>query len=147
MALIAEDARDRAEQLTLLTDRLTAFILEDTRRIQAREPLAEGPEAEEKTRLVNAYRLELARISQDTTLVSAAPAPLLATLKAKTARLQLALDKHELALGAVKMVAEGLVEAMAAEVVRQRAGQRGYGADGGVDAGTTPYATLLDRSA
>lgn len=147
MALIADDARDRAEQLTLLTDRLTAFIVEDTRRIDAREPLDEGPDAEEKTRLVNAYRLELARISQDASLISQAPAPLLAALKAKTAMLQEALGQHELALGAVKLIAEGLVEAMAAEVVRQRASQRGYGADGGVDAGSSPYATLLDRSA
>ena len=147
MALIADDARDRAEQLTLLTERLTGLILEDTRRIEAREPLLEGAEGEEKNRLANAYRLELARIKQDPALINTAPAPLLAVLKTKTAILQAALERHDLALGAVKLVAEGLVEALAQETVRQRTGQRGYGATGGVDTAGSPCPAVLDRSA
>jgi hypothetical protein len=147
MALIAEGAGDRAEQLSLLTDRLTALILEDTRRIEVREPLLGGAEAEEKNRLANAYRLELARIKQDPALINTAPGPLLAALKAKTARLQQSLERHELALGAVKLVAEGLVQALAEETVRQRGGQRGYGATGGVDASNAPCPAVLDRSA
>lgn len=147
MALIADNPRDRAQQLILLTERLTAFILEDTRRIDAREPLLDGPEAEEKARLANAYRLELARIKQDTSLITGAPAPLLAWLKTKTAVLQQALDRHEIALAAVKFVAEGLVQAIAEETVRQRLSQRGYGAGGAVDAASSPHPAVLDKSA
>jgi hypothetical protein len=71
----------------------------------------------------------------------------LAVLKTKTAILQAALERHDLALGAVKLVAEGLVEALAQETVRQRTGQRGYGATGGVDTAGSPCPAVLDRSA
>ena len=62
MALIADDAAHRVEQLLLMTERLAALAAEDTRLIQERLPLSDG---EEKNRLANAYRLELARIKQD----------------------------------------------------------------------------------
>ena len=147
MALIADDARDRAEQLAMLTERLTALIVEDTTRIKARQDLMSGPDGEEKSRLANAYRLELARIQQDRALLSGAPADVLASLKAKTAALQEALSRHEIALGAVKLIAEGLVHAMAEETVRQRVGARGYGASGGIDPSSGPCPAVLDRSA
>src|SRR5262245_15733048 len=120
MALIADNAADRAEQLILLTDRLAALIEEETARIDAREPSAPPEAAAEKERLANAYRLELARIKQDRALIDAAPKPLLAQLRLNTERLQAALAAHDIALGAVKFVAEGLVQAMAEEVHRQR---------------------------
>ena len=71
MALIADDAAHRVEQLLLMTERLAALAAEDTRRIEAREPLIEA-ETDEKNRLANAYRLELARIKQDHALIQAA---------------------------------------------------------------------------
>ncbi len=49
MALIADDAKDRAEQLILLTERLTTLILAETAQIEAREPPLAGERAEEKT--------------------------------------------------------------------------------------------------
>lgn len=147
MALIADDAADRAEQMVLLTERLTALITEETRRIEAREAPLDGADAEEKNRLANAYRLELARIKQDRSLIDAAPADLLARLRRSTETLQSTLDAHEIALNAVKIVAEGLVHAMAEEIVRQRGGARGYGASGAIEtqSGATP--TVIDRSA
>lgn len=42
MALIADDARDRAEQLLALTERLTVLITEETQLIEARKPPLEG---------------------------------------------------------------------------------------------------------
>jgi hypothetical protein len=77
MALIADDAADRAQQMLLVTERLTAIVLEETRRIDAREAPLGGAEAEEKQRLANAYRLELARIKLDRGLIDAAPPGLL----------------------------------------------------------------------
>ena len=147
MALIAEDPRDRAEQLALITERLSAQIVADTARLRAREAPASGAEAEEKNKLVNAYRLELTRIKQDPSLIAAAPEALHARLRAATHALQEALEAHELELGALRFVTEGLVQAMAEEVARQRAGSRSYGAHGGVEAPAGPSPALIDRSA
>lgn len=146
MALIAEDAKHRVEQLLAVTERLGALIADETRRIQAREPLLSGADAEEKNRLANAYRLELARIKQDTSLVDTAPAELLLRLRAGTERLHETLGAHEISLAAVKVVTEGLVQAMAEEVVRQR-GATGYGARGKIEAVSGPRPAIVDHSA
>src|SRR6185295_17838055 len=101
MALVADHAKDRAEQLILLTERLAALVAQEVERMEARLPLLEGAEAEEKKRLANAYRLELARVQQEPDLIKAAPKPLLDTLKKRTVALNDALARHEAALNAV----------------------------------------------
>jgi hypothetical protein len=146
MALIADDAADRVGQLILITERLAALVIEETRLINVREPLPEGAPAEEKARLANAYRFELARIKQDVSLIAGAPQPMLDDLKRKTTLLQHALDAHDIALGAVKIIAEGLVQAMAAEVARQRTQERGYSASGQAAHAAAPAPVVLDRS-
>ncbi|MGD9981336.1 MAG: flagellar basal body protein [Hyphomonadaceae bacterium] len=147
MALIADDARDRADQLLLLTERLTAIALEETHRIEARKALLDGPDADEKNRLANAYRLELARIKQDQALIQGAPPELLARLRHATVALHQAMASHELALNAVKVVSEGLVHAMAEEIARQRGSGAAYSARGAIEAPSGPSPTVLDRSA
>ena len=147
MALIADNAQDRAEQLLLLTERLTALISEETRRVAAREALLGGAEADEKNRLANAYRLELARIKQDKSLIEGAPPALLKQLKRQTQKLHETLAAHDIELNAVKLIAEGLVQAMAEEVSRQQVGARGYGAGGVIEAPSGPAPAVLDRSA
>lgn len=147
MALLADDAKDRAEQLLLLTERLTEYIAEETRRIEAREPPLDGAPADEKNRMANAYRLELARIKQDRSLIEGAPAALLDKLKHRTNTLHEHLALHETALGAVKLVTEGLVQAMAEETARQRGGSAGYGARGTIEGPSGPIPTIVDRSA
>src|SRR5262245_26096158 len=143
MALIADDAADRAEQLVLVTERLTVLVAEDTRRIEARLPPLDGADGEEKTRLANTYRLELARIKHDRSLVEGANPATLERLKTSTVTLHEALAAHELALGAVKLVSEGLVHAMAEEVARQRNGEANYGATGGRAAPVSPTPTVI----
>jgi hypothetical protein len=147
MALLADDARDRAEQLVLITERLAAMVGEETRRIEAREPPLEGLDAEEKNRLANAYRLELARIKQEPALIQTAPAALLHTLRQRTEALHQQLAKHEISLNAVKVISEGLVHAMAEEIVRQRNGATNYGASGSLAQPSGPSPAILDRSA
>ncbi|MEQ1820756.1 MAG: flagellar basal body protein [Terricaulis sp.] len=146
MALIADDAAHRVEQLLMMTERLAALAAEDTRRIEARVPLLEA-ESDEKNRLANAYRLELARIKQDYALIQTAPPTLLDRLRQSTVALHKVLDAHELALNAVKVVSEGLVHAMAEEVVRQRGSGANYSAKGALDTHGGPSPTVLDRSA
>lgn len=147
MALLADDPKDRAEQLLVATQRLTALIAEETQRINERLPPLDGEAAEEKNRLANAYRLELARIKHDRGLIDAAPPELLAQLRQSTAKLHETVAAHETALAAVKIVTEGLVHAMAEEVVRQRGGAAGYGAGGAPAAATGPNPALIDRNA
>jgi hypothetical protein len=86
-------------------------------------------------------------LKQETGLIAGAPPALLAQLKTRTGALQRALAAHEIQLSAVKVVAEGLVEAMAEEIVRQRGGAVGYGAGGALDAPSGPTPALLDKSA
>jgi hypothetical protein len=147
MALLANDAADRAGQLIMLTDRLAGLIDLETQRVEARQPPLDGEEAEEKNRLANAYRLELARIKLDPELLKDAPAPLLSKLKAGTTALHEALSRHDVALGAMKLIAEGLVQAMAEEVTRQRGGARGYGAGGALAESGGAIPVALDRLA
>ncbi len=147
MALKADDSAERAEQLVLLTQRLTAIVLEETRRIDAREPPLDGAEADEKNRLSNAYRLELARIKQEPSMIEGAPSTLMHRLRQETEALHAALAKHEIALNAVKIITEGLVQAMAEEVSRQRGGAGGYTPQGVIDTPSQPTPTLIDRSA
>lgn len=147
MALIAESGADRAEQLLLITERLAALAETDAERMRARAPLDEN-EAAEKQRLANAYRLEMARIKQDPSLIADAPEDVLRRLRARTQDLHRLLAAHADALEAVKAVSEGLVQAMAEEVVRQRgAGGPGYGAQGTPTRSCGPQPAILDRSA
>ena len=147
MALIADNPTDRAEQLLALTERLTALVVDETSRIRARQPLLEGAPADEKQRLANAYRLELARVKDDRSLIEGAPAALLDQLRERTARLQEELDSHEAALSAIKVVTEGLVQAMAEEIARQRNGEAPYGAQGATAQPAGPRPAVLDRRA
>ncbi len=147
MALIAEHAQDRAEQLLLLSERLESLVLQEAERMEARLPLLEGAEAEEKNRLANAYRLELARVQQEPDLIKTAPNPLLDALKKRTVALNQALARHDAALNALKVVSEGLVQAMAEEVARQRSRSDNYTAHGALNAPGGPRPAILDRTA
>ncbi|MGE3142976.1 MAG: flagellar basal-body protein FlbY [Hyphomonadaceae bacterium] len=142
MALVADDPADRAEQMLAMTQRLAQLIEEETARIQARAPTAPPQVVEEKARLANAYRLELARIKEDRSLLEGAPAASLDALKRETVRLQASLATHEAELAAVKVIAEGLVQAMAEEAARQHRQAGPYSVHGGhaAPAGPTPVA-------
>lgn len=137
MALIADDAEDRVQQLIALSIQLSEMILEETRLIEARQPLPEGGRDAERNRLVNAYRLEMARIKQDQSLIDGARDASIAQLKTATATLHERLDRYAQALEAVRVVSEGLLKAMAEAVAAQSASPRTYGANGGLD---TPQA-------
>ena len=149
MALVAEDAADRAQQLVLLTERLTALIAQETALIDAREPPLSGPIGEEKARLANLSRQEMTRIAETPGLIQGAPARTLDLLRAATTKFRAALADHERALRAVKEVSEGLVRAIAEEIARVKGGPRGYGATGAyAEASTAPAAALaLNKTA
>ena len=70
MALMAHDAADRTEQLTLLTKRLAELIQRETQLFRARRPLEAAPFRDEKAKLANIYRQETARIAREPSLVA-----------------------------------------------------------------------------
>ncbi|HVZ99075.1 MAG TPA: hypothetical protein VG841_02035 [Caulobacterales bacterium] len=147
MPLLADSPTDRAEQLLIVTERLTHLIEEETALIKARQPPLSGERGEEKARLANVYRLELARIKHDRALLDGAPASMLGQLRQQTVKLHEALSRHETELGAVKVVSEGLAQVMAEEVARQLGGSCNYGAGGGVEKPAGPVPVAVDRKA
>ncbi|MBI1188063.1 MAG: flagellar basal body protein [Alphaproteobacteria bacterium] len=147
MALIADDAADRAGQLLALTERLIAILREETALIEARKPLPNGDAAEEKARLVNAYRLEMARIKAEPALITGAAPTMHAALRRATEALNEALAAHTLALEAVKILSEGLVQAIAEEVARHTTGAGAYGADGAFAGASGPTPVALNKTA
>jgi len=148
MALIADDAADRVGQIQLLTERLSAIVETETAALAAGKPASpQTSSAAELHRLANAYRLEMARIKDDPSLVSGAPRADRERLQAATYALQVRLDAYATALGAAREVTEGLVRAMAEEVQRVRRGPAGYGAQGGYVDPAGGGAIALDRRA
>ena len=69
MALAANDAEDRVEQLIILTERLTELIARQALAFEQRRPQDAAALLEETSRLANLYRHESARIRVDVTLV------------------------------------------------------------------------------
>lgn len=147
MALIADDAADRAEQLLVLTQRLAALAESECAALAEGRPLSGEGAGEELRRLANAYRLEMARIREDRSLIAGAPRALRARLQAETAALQGKLDVYAAALAAAREITEGLVRAVGEEVQRARRGPATYGASGGYadPVGVAPVA--LDQQA
>lgn len=148
MALIADDPNDRVDQLIALSQRLTALIGEETALIEKRLPLPEDGRDQERNRLVNAYRLEMARIKQDPGLIETADRERIAHLKAVTAIMQDKVARFEVALNAVRAISEGLLRAMAEAVADQSAGPKRYAATGALDQPTAaPPAIALNQRA
>lgn len=147
MALIADNAADRVHQMLALTEQLTRLIEGETELMRARRPLPEGPEADEKQRFVNIYRLEIARIRDDASLIASAPAALRGQLRSAGERLEAALAAHATTLNALKELTEGLVQAMALEVVRIKAAGGAYGADGAAASASGPTPVALNQTA
>jgi hypothetical protein len=148
MALLADNPTDRAEQMVALTERLTRLIDLENARLKDFLPPLDGADGDEKARLANLYRQELARIAEDKTLLSGAPKPIIDGLRAATTRFRASLQIHERLLIGFKEVSEGLVKAIAEEVSRLRAGPATYAATGGYAAkGAGAGALAMDRTA
>lgn len=130
MALAANDAEDRAEQLILLTKRLTDLIERETALFKARRPLEAAPFRDEKAKLANLYRQETARVAREPALVAGARPETRAALADASKRLNAILEDHRQALEALQEISEGLVKSIAAYVAEIRGGDAAYGPAG-----------------
>jgi len=147
MALIARDATDRAEQLTLLTKRLAELIERETTLFRARRPLEAAPFRDEKAKLANIYRQETSRIAREPALVADAPENVRRALANETKALNIALVDHEAAIVALRDLTEGLVKSIADYVAEVRQGETGYGPTAKRRESSASTAITLNQSA
>ncbi|CAN7243298.1 flagellar basal body protein [Phenylobacterium sp. LjRoot225] len=127
MALAANDATERVDQLTILTERLTDVIAKQSLCFEQHRPQDAGLLMEEAGRLANLYRHESMRVRADPGLVIAAPVELRQRLIRATEAFDAVLARHGRAVMAAKFVTEGLVRVIAEEVASQRDQLAGYG--------------------
>ena len=142
----ARDADDRCDQLTALTERLTASITAETRAFEAQRPHEAAAGQALAQELAAAYRLESARVKADRALLAGASAERRRRLTAATTAFEAALARHGRALKAAMEVTDGLVRALAAEVAKARTPAAAYGAGGRSRAGDASAIALNTRA-
>ncbi|MGD2132239.1 MAG: flagellar basal-body protein FlbY [Maricaulaceae bacterium] len=147
MSLEARDSADRAEQLILLTKRLTDLIERETELFRARRPLEAAPFRDEKAKLANIYRQETARISREPALIADAPEALRKQLSETTEAFHAALDAHGQAIATLQELSEGLVKSIADYVAQSRMAETGYGPGAKLAPNRAGAAITLDQSA
>ena len=147
MALAAQDATDRCEQLIVLTERLTELIAAQCQAFEQRRPQDAASMLEESSRLANLYRHESMRIRADRRLIEGAPAALRMRLVRATEAFDAVLARQGRAIDAARTVTEGLVKCIAEEVAGQRSRATVYGATGTQVNTSTATAITLNKRA
>src|ERR1700751_2856111 len=120
MALAANDAADRVDQLIILTERLTEVVAKQCQSFEQHRPQDAATLMEEANRLANLYRHESTRVRADPSLVMSAPPEIRQQMTQATEAFDAVLARHGRAVMAAKFVTEGLVRAIAEEVASQR---------------------------
>ena len=140
------DNDTRVEALIVLTDRLTAAIAQQCQAFEAHRPQDAAASMDEVGKLANVYRRESAEVRLQPALVAGATPDRRRRLVQSTEAFEAVLSRHGRAVMASKTVTEGLVRAVAEEVVSHRSTGRGYG-PGAKAAAPMSTAIALDRQA
>jgi hypothetical protein len=140
------NATARVRQLVDLTKRLTAQLSEESRAFEARRPQDAAASMAATQDLANVYRRESAQLKADPASVAAAPAADRTALILATKAFEAVLTRHAKAVEAARIVSEGLVRTIAAEVAGQRGSPSAYGASGKAHAGDS-RAVAMNRTA
>lgn len=140
------NARARVRQLTDLTTRLTVRLTEESRAFEARRPHEAAATLAETQQLANVYRRESAQLKADPSALAAAPASDRILLVQATEAFEAVLSRHACAVEAARIISEGLVQTIAAEVAGQRGAPSAYGASGQANPGDG-RAVALNRKA
>ena len=142
MALDARDATDRVEQLIVLTERLTAMMVDQCQAFEQHRPQDVAGQMDEMTRLANLYRHESVRVRNTPALIEDASLDLRMRLMRATEGFDAVLARQGRALEAARTVTEGLVRAIADEVASQRSSGAGYGPGAQAQSGDARAITL-----
>ena len=146
MSLAAADAADRVEQLIVLTERLSERLGAETRLFEARRPQDVARTSGETLELATLYRRESARVRADPSLIAGAAPERRRRLMQATAAFEAVLARHGRSVEAARIVTEGVVRAIAAQVAAKRAPAAAYGARGKARPGDTCAITLNRRA-
>jgi len=140
------NATARVRQLIDLTKRLTARLTEESRAFESRRPQDAVDTMAATQDLANAYRRESAQLKADPASVAAAPIGDRTALVRATEAFEAVLSRHARSVEAARIVSEGLVQTIAAEVAGQRGSPSAYGASGKANPGDS-RAVALNRQA
>lgn len=132
---LAGSAAERADQLIAMAARLTALVNAETEAMRQRRLDGASADWAEKESLSQGWRLEIARIKADPSLLDGLDKSRRETLREASRTLEAALEAHAAGLGAMKEVTEGLVRAIADEIASARSAPAGYGRSGQIAAG------------
>jgi hypothetical protein len=131
----ALNATARIRQLIDLTERLTACLRNEASAFEAHRPQDAAATLAGTQDLANAYRRESAQVKAHPEALAAAPAAERAALIKATEAFEAILTRHSRAIEAARIISEGLVRTIAAEVAAQRGAPSAYGASGRANAG------------
>lgn len=140
------NATARVRQLIDLTNRLTARLSEESKVFESHRPQDAAAALAGTQDLANAYRRESAQLKANPASVAAAPAADRVALIRATEAFEAVLSRHSRAVEAARVVSEGLVQTIAAEVAGQRGSPSAYGASGKATAGDS-RAVAFNRQA
>ena len=129
------NATARVKQMTDLTERLTASLIEESKAFEAHRPQDAAATVAATQELANAYRRESAQLKANPAAIAPAPAAYRTALIKATRIFEDVLARHALAVEAARTISEGLVKTIAAEVASQRGSPSAYGASGRANAG------------
>lgn len=135
--------QDRADQLIAMGRRLIALISAEITAMSARRLDGASADWDEKERLSQAWRVEIARIKADPALLTGLDDGRRVALRDISRELESTLESHARAIGAMKEVTEGLVRAIAGEVAAARSAPSAYGRSGQVAAAPRSEASGL----
>lgn len=139
-------ATDRVDQLVILTERLTGLISEECRAFESHRPQEVVSSIDETSKLANLYRHESMRIRADPSLIEAAPLKNRVALIRATEAFDAVLARHGRAIEAAKTITEGIVRAVAEDVVSRRTTGAGYGPGAAAVTGSATAVTLNKRA-
>lgn len=142
----ADLAAGRARALKALTIELTERLSRELAAFEARRPQDAAAGALKTQELANAYRRESAQIKANPTLISAAPKADRQALIEATRTFDAVVNRHALAVEAARVISEGLVKTIAAEIAAQRTPASAYGSGGKANA-ADGRAFALNRTA
>ena len=134
-AAAALNAAARVRQLTDLTQSLTQRLTAELTAFEARRPQDAMASLAQTQELANVYRRESAQVKANPSILSAAPPTDRMALIKATEAFEAVLGRHARAVEAARIISEGLVRAIAAEVTEARGSPSGYGASGRASAG------------
>ncbi len=132
MPIAANSPTDRADQLTVLTERLTAILESEIVALMEKRPAVLADHAPERDKLAAVYAQEMALIRKDNRLIKGADGASLVALKSATARFRDVQAAHGQRLSSIRMVTEGLLKAVAEDANAKTQAVTGYGQDAGL---------------